>query len=77
MTLTPVGVFQHGDPLPLVVGTYGAVTGLPELHPGVLLIVSALVRTALPDRKDLASPVDVIRDEKGVILGCRALEINL
>ena len=55
---------------------YGAVVGLPEEQDGVLYIVSGLVRAALPDRKDLASPAKLVRNDKGEIVGCEALEIN-
>lgn len=55
---------------------YGAVEGLPEPEEGVVYIVSALVRLALPERCDLASPGDLIRDETGQIVGARNLVIN-
>lgn len=62
--------------VPLLVGSYGEVSNLPEPEEGVLYIVSAAVRTALPERKDLASPAHLVRDEEGRIIGCQALEIN-
>ena len=64
------------DGIPLVKGSYGTVTGLPPQKEGVLYIVSALVRAALPDRSDLASPARMVRDDKGMIVGCEALEIS-
>lgn len=64
------------DGVSLVRGTYGEVTGLPPQQDGVLYVVSALVRAALPDRKDLASPAKLTRDEKGNITGCQALEVS-
>lgn len=66
---------QHGG-IPLVRGTYGQVQDLPEPSPGVLLVVSAMVRSACPDRSDLASPARMVRDATGAIVGCDALEIN-
>jgi len=42
----------------------------------VLYVVSALVRAALPARKDLASPAKLTRDGKGNITGCEALEVS-
>jgi hypothetical protein len=39
-------------------------------------IVSAMVRVAVPLRMDVFSPADFVRDEKGTIIGCRALEGN-
>lgn len=62
--------------VPLLVGCYGEVSNLPEPKDGVLYIVSSAVRTAIPSRKDLASPAHLVRDEEGRILGCLALEIN-
>ena len=57
-------------------GSYGKVSNLPEPKDGVLYIVSAAVRTALPERNDLASPAHLVRDEEGRIIGCLAFEIN-
>lgn len=51
---------------------FGEVYGLPEPAPGVYYIVSALVAQALPQRNDLLIPDDVVRDEAGRIVGCRA-----
>ena len=39
-------------------------------------IVSSMVRMANPSRIDLASPAKLIRDDKGRIVGCNALEVN-
>ena len=62
--------------IPLLVGSYGEVSNLPEPKEGVLYIVSAAVRTALPQRKDLGSPAHLVRDDEGRIIGCLALEVN-
>ena len=67
---------DHIGAVPLLRGTYGDVTGLPEPEEGTIYIVSAMVRMALPGRKDLASPARLVRDDKGNITGCEALEIN-
>ena len=64
------------DGVALVRGNYGEVTGLPPQEDGVLYVVSALVRAALPHRSDLASPAKLVRDEKGNITGCEALEVS-
>jgi hypothetical protein len=66
---------QHAGVL-LVDGAYGKVTNLPEPKNGVLYIVSAAVRCALPQRHDLASPAHLVRDKEGRIVGCLALEVN-
>jgi hypothetical protein len=73
VSLSPIG--EH-DGIPLVCGSYGEVAGLPPQQNGVIYIVSAMVRGAIPHRKDLASPAKLIRDEAGKIIGCTALEIN-
>lgn len=52
---------------------FGQPEGLPEFQEGVYYVVSQLVKTALPSRSDLLVPAEVIRDEKGNIVGCRSL----
>ena len=47
--------------------------GLPEFQEGVFIVVSQLVKTALPSRSDLLVPAEVVRDEKGNIIGCKSL----
>jgi hypothetical protein len=64
------------DGVPLVRATFGEVTGLPAPEEGTLLIVSAMVRAALPGRTDLASPGDLVRDEAGQVIGCKSLIVN-
>jgi hypothetical protein len=81
VTLAPAKTASHwheadGVEIPLVSGTYGQVTGLPGPEDDVLYIVSALVRCACPDRKDLGSPAKLVRDAAGNIVGCEALEVN-
>jgi hypothetical protein len=56
--------------------TVGQVQDLPDFKTGVTLVVSALVRTALPARKDLASPGALLRDDSGRPIGCQGLVIN-
>lgn len=62
--------------IPLVRATYGATVDLPEPVEGTLLVVSALVRAANPDRRDLASPTQLVRDAEGRIVGARALLVS-
>jgi len=50
----------------------GELTGLPEPQPGVVFIVSALVAAQIK-REDIMSPGELIRDEKGNVIGCRGL----
>ena len=63
-------------PVPVYYTVLGAVTGLPEAAEGVGYIVSALVRSAAPERRDLYSPADLQRDERGNVIGCESLDSN-
>lgn len=60
----------------LIAREYGQVESMPAPVEDVLYIVSLLVRQALPDRKDIASPGDLIRDESGKIIGAQNLVVN-
>lgn len=59
----------------LVRQEFGNVTGLPDAEEGFLLIVSTIVKSALPDRRDLVSPASLVRDDEGRIIGCRSLSL--
>lgn len=59
--------------IPVVRTQFGEVTGLPEPVLAVLYVVSQMVADALPGREDLVVPVDLVRDEKGVVLYARGL----
>jgi hypothetical protein len=56
--------------------TFGEVIGLPDEQPNVWLIVSGMVRAALPQREDLLSPADPVRDADGKIIGCGGFHAN-
>jgi len=62
--------------VPLTRTTMGKVEGLPSPQPGVLYVVSMVVRAACPERKDVASPGPLVRDEKGQPCGCQGLVVN-
>ena len=64
------------DGVAVVCRSYGAVSDLPEPTEGTLYIVSMLVRLACPDRHDLASPGDLVRDRDGKIIGAKNLVVN-
>lgn len=68
------------DGVEFYVTTYGSVTGLLAPRPGVLLIVSGLVKTRAeledPSRVDLASPGALVRDEEGRVVGSRGLNVH-
>ena len=56
---------------PLKKEFHGHVFDLPDYNEGVFLIVSRLVKAALPDRVDLIVPdtANACRDDKGKIIG--------
>ena len=68
-----VGVF---DDVPLFRTVGGAVTGLPDPQSDTMYIVSALVRLAVPDRTDVASPGELVRNADGQPIGCHGLVVN-
>ena len=69
------GLFEQAM-IPLTRVVYGVVQGLPPADPGVLYVVSAMVRTAVPHRSDVASPGDLLRDESGNVVGAKSLILN-
>lgn len=54
---------------------FGAVEGLPPVVDGTIYIVSRMVITACPDRKDLVSPGPLLRNEAGQPIGAVGLSI--
>lgn len=52
---------------------FGAVEGLPEPQEGTIYIVSSITAQAVPHRDDVFIPDDIVRDEQGRVIGCRAL----
>jgi hypothetical protein len=62
--------------MPIFETTFGSVEGLPEPEEGVMYIVSALVMTACPDRLDLLSPGNLVRNEHGQPAGCVGYRAN-
>lgn len=63
------------DGIPLSRTVFGEPENLPEPEKGTFYIVSQIVKNACPERKDLVVPAEVLRDEKGIILGCQSLGI--
>ena len=84
ITIAPSGVVPRVASTATVVApgfitsTFGDVTDLPDPVPGKLLIVGAMVRTALPDRDDLigpdTSPTGAVRNADGQIVGVRGFQ---
>ena len=64
----------HIGEIPIYVAEYGDVKGLPKWRPGIFYVVSSLVKSAVPDREDVLSPGELIRDENGRPIGCRGLK---
>lgn len=62
--------------VPLNRTKFGPVTGLPEPATDTLYIVSGMICSALPERTDIASPGDLVRDAEGRVIGCRHLIVN-
>ena len=58
--------------------TVGDVVDLPAQVGGVVLIVSAMVRThpSVCNRLDLVSPTGLIRDSEGMVMGCKGFNTN-
>jgi hypothetical protein len=72
--IIPYGFIAHGDTnVPVTKTSFGQVVGLPSEQWDVWLIVSQVVKSALPGRPDLVVPADVVRDKSGNIIGCRSL----
>jgi len=63
------------DGVPVMATSFGAVQDLPAPADGTFLIVSRLVISACPDRRDLVCPDQLVRDDKGQIIGCRGFSI--
>ena len=59
------------DGVPISTVRFGAVQGLPGPASYVRYIVSAKVKRASPDRDDLLSPGELVRNEKGEVIGCK------
>ena len=68
---------ENGKPVTVNVydTTYGDVMGLPPYRPtdNVVYVVSGMVNSAVPNRHDVCSPGELIRDEAGRPVGCRGL----
>jgi hypothetical protein len=62
-----------GLPIPVVRATMEPPIDLPDRREGVILIVSALIAEACPDRDDLLYPGAAVRDAEGRVVGCDGL----
>lgn len=71
--ITDLGEFAG---VPIVAKEYGKVVGLPDPSPGVLYVVSNIVRLANPHRDDLASPGRKMLSRDGNVIGTIHLVVN-
>jgi len=62
------------DRVPITRTVLGETEGVPEFQEGTYYIVSKLVRDALPNRKDLLVPSQIVKDEEEQIIGCLSLD---
>lgn len=63
------------DGTPLSRTVFGDPVGLPAESTDTIYIVSQLIKSALPERRDLAVPAQVVRDGNGNIIGCQSLGV--
>lgn len=61
--------------VPIYYVDYGNVMDLPEPKDLVFYIVSLMVKEALPNRKDLLSPGELVRNSEGQPIGCKGFRI--
>ena len=64
-------VSSSAEEIPVYTVVYGKVIGLPEPVKNTRFIVSAMVKNAVPQRTDLVSPGELVRDANGNVIGCR------
>ncbi|MFD6951642.1 hypothetical protein A6A08_24180 [Nocardiopsis sp. TSRI0078] len=69
----PVGLEVAGVPLMAEKRTRA---DLPEPQEGVWFIVSSVVVSAHPERRDLLVPSDLVRDGSGVVTACRSFVVS-
>lgn len=57
---------------PITRTVFGAVKNMPSTVVGTFLIVSRMILKAFPNRTDLLTPNETVRDEKGRVIGCKS-----
>lgn len=68
---------RYGDDLiPISETKFSGIDSVPEKKDGVFYIVSLLTCQACPDRDDFLIPNESVRNENGLIIGCKSLSIN-
>lgn len=81
-TIQPEGLVPRAEMETVQTGTLAGVpvritrpsrvVDLPPPEEGTMLIVSRVVASAAPDRDDLVFPDELVRDDQGRVVGCRA-----
>ena len=66
---------EHGE-IPISETKFGEVIDLPDPKQDTCYIVSRLIMQACSERNDLLVPNEIIRDDKGNIIGCASLANN-
>jgi len=62
---------------PIIEYVYSEPVGLPEPEEGTLYIVSSVVLNAMKGKRDdLISPAKIVRDTRGVPIGCQGFRVN-
>lgn len=69
------GADNVNQPVALYQKKYGDLDHNPPVLEGVMYIVSLPVKQACPTRTDFVSPSDLVRNEKGEIIGCKGFDI--
>jgi hypothetical protein len=68
-------LYSRIEGIPLFVTRIREVIDLPPMTKNVLYIVSTMVREKEYTRHDLVSPGELVRDEKGNVIGCKGFTI--
>lgn len=65
--------FEAGGICFVYENVYGEVEGLPPQEDDTVFIVSSMVLERALDRLDLVAPGELVRNEAGVVTGCKGL----
>jgi len=65
--------FRGAPGVPLFATAYGEVVDLPCEQWDTIYVVSGMARAAVPDRQDVFQPGELLRNDKGQVVGCIGL----
>lgn len=60
-------------PIPLSETVFGKPVNVPNPTHNTIFVVSRMIVAALPDRVDLLFPNEIVRNDKGHVIGCKSL----